>query len=162
MYISLSGKGKTGPKCDVDIDECKDNPCKNNGICVNIVGSYSCNCTTQFYGSNCELDIDECAGSEPLCENGGFCVNHYGGYQCGCLFGFGGPRCQFESHCYSMPCQNLGSCTMKNGEPKCVCRDGFMGKYCEQLYGVSLLKKSSILVSMKGDFLKTLPRLFKP
>ena len=36
-------------------DECKDNPCKNGGSCVNSPpGSYSCNCTKGYKGKTCE------------------------------------------------------------------------------------------------------------
>ena len=38
-----------------DIDECTMyNPCENNGLCQNAVGSYSCNCVAGFTGTNCE------------------------------------------------------------------------------------------------------------
>ena len=38
----------------VDINECLDKPCKNSGKCVNLPGSYRCNCKAGFAGRHCE------------------------------------------------------------------------------------------------------------
>lgn len=37
-----------------DINECLDKPCKNGGKCVNLPGSYRCNCKVGFTGRHCE------------------------------------------------------------------------------------------------------------
>lgn len=36
-----------------DVDECKNNPCKNGGTCTNSKGSYKCNCVQGFTGKHC-------------------------------------------------------------------------------------------------------------
>ena len=37
-----------------DIDECKPQPCKNMGTCVDQINSYQCKCKPGFIGDNCE------------------------------------------------------------------------------------------------------------
>ena len=37
-----------------DINECSNNPCKNGASCVNLGGSYRCDCKSGYTGSNCE------------------------------------------------------------------------------------------------------------
>lgn len=38
-----------------DINECNNNPCKNGATCVNLPGSYRCNCTLKFRGTRCDI-----------------------------------------------------------------------------------------------------------
>ena len=37
-----------------DINECSKNPCKNGAKCVNLKGSYRCDCKSGYTGKNCE------------------------------------------------------------------------------------------------------------
>ena len=37
-----------------DINECANNPCKNGAACVNLPGSYHCDCKSGYTGNNCE------------------------------------------------------------------------------------------------------------
>jgi len=37
-----------------DINECSPNPCQNGATCVDLVGSYRCDCKTGYSGTNCE------------------------------------------------------------------------------------------------------------
>ena len=37
-----------------DTNECAPAPCKNGATCVDLVGSYRCDCVTGYSGSNCE------------------------------------------------------------------------------------------------------------
>ena len=39
---------------DSDIDECESNPCLHDGICVDEVNSYRCECNDGYEGTNCE------------------------------------------------------------------------------------------------------------
>jgi hypothetical protein len=64
--------------CDIDVDECKSNPCQNGAKClaspkVNWIAAdrYKCECKKGFDGFNCANDINECASSP--CQNGGSC-----------------------------------------------------------------------------------------
>ena len=49
----------SNPIC-VDRDECIQDKtiCQNNGICINLDGGYSCNCSKGFVGENCESDMN--------------------------------------------------------------------------------------------------------
>ena len=38
----------------IDINECANNPCKNGAVCVNLIGSYRCNCKAGYSGNHCE------------------------------------------------------------------------------------------------------------
>ena len=40
-----------------DINECTENPCKNGATCVNLKGSYRCNCKSGYIGKNCETGM---------------------------------------------------------------------------------------------------------
>eukprot|EP00912_Choanoflagellata_sp_UC4_P001407 UC4_evm2s871 len=53
--------------CDIDIDECRSNPCQNNGLCVDKSGSFYCECLKGYNGTMCEVDVQ-------LCENVRFAV----------------------------------------------------------------------------------------
>jgi len=50
-----SGTGYTGDFCQTEIDECDPNPCQQGAECTDLVGDYTCACSDQFAGKNCEL-----------------------------------------------------------------------------------------------------------
>ena len=39
------------------IDECADDPCQNNGTCIDGVGEYTCNCLPGYEGDSCENEV---------------------------------------------------------------------------------------------------------
>ncbi|KAI3384136.1 hypothetical protein SNEBB_004851, partial [Seison nebaliae] len=45
--------GYTGQFCEVKIDYCKKNPCKNGGVCTSYSSGYSCLCANNFYDDDC-------------------------------------------------------------------------------------------------------------
>lgn len=40
--------------CRLDVDECSNKPCRNQGTCTNTVGSYTCACAVGWKGQDCE------------------------------------------------------------------------------------------------------------
>jgi Notch-like protein len=41
--------------CDVNIDECASNACKNGAACTDADAGYSCACALGWQGDNCEV-----------------------------------------------------------------------------------------------------------
>lgn len=80
--------GFTGTQCEIDIDECKDQPCLNGGVCQDRINSFKCSCAIGFTGSRCQINIDDCVSSP--CRNGGTCHDSIAGYTCECPPGFTG------------------------------------------------------------------------
>lgn len=39
----------------IDVDECANTPCKNRAACVNLKGSYRCDCKFGYIGKNCQI-----------------------------------------------------------------------------------------------------------
>ena len=37
----------------LDVNECLKNPCKNGAACINLKGSYRCNCKSGYTGKDC-------------------------------------------------------------------------------------------------------------
>ena len=37
----------------LDIDDCLTNPCRNNGVCVDGVNAFTCNCARGYTGDDC-------------------------------------------------------------------------------------------------------------
>ena len=68
IYLQMDGNaialgtGYAGNTCEEDVDECQNSDsCQNGGRCVNLLGSYRCDCTNVqgFIGDKCEVDIGE-------------------------------------------------------------------------------------------------------
>uniref|UniRef100_UPI00358F92B7 fibrillin-2-like n=1 Tax=Myxine glutinosa TaxID=7769 RepID=UPI00358F92B7 len=117
----------------VDIDECRDIPgvCYN-GVCINQVGSFRCECPLGFSYNDqlllCE-DIDECVNSEHLCFNNAFCVNIPGSYRCECTKGYSrssSGTCVDRNECSEITniCSH-GECVDTPGSYVCICHAGF-------------------------------------
>uniref|UniRef100_A0A3B5LVP0 EGF-like domain-containing protein n=1 Tax=Xiphophorus couchianus TaxID=32473 RepID=A0A3B5LVP0_9TELE len=103
-YTCSCPPGHTGANCEIQVNECSGNPCRNGGSCIDNDNGYKCTCPPGFYGNNCELSANTCADGP--CFNGGRCVdNPEGGYFCQCLMGYAGFTCEKKiDHCSSNPC----------------------------------------------------------
>ncbi|KAG7249096.1 hypothetical protein CRUP_014358 [Coryphaenoides rupestris] len=61
--LSLSSRRPTGPKCNVQIDECASGPCRNGGTCVDEENGFHCQCAAGFTAPYCYSQVDECSSS---------------------------------------------------------------------------------------------------
>lgn len=50
----ICDNGYTGAVCDLNIDECLSEPCKNQGLCKDQVNDYKCECGINHVGDHCE------------------------------------------------------------------------------------------------------------
>nr|XP_009305790.1 protein eyes shut homolog isoform X2 [Danio rerio] len=123
-------KGFTGPRCEVNIDECSSNPCLN-GFCYDAVDGFYCLCNPGYAGVRCEQHINDCASN--MCENNSTCVDLHLSYNCLCLPGWEGEYCQRETNeCLSNPCKNNATCTDLLNAYRCVCPQGWTGLDCDE------------------------------
>ncbi|KFD45828.1 hypothetical protein M513_13293 [Trichuris suis] len=119
------------------IEECKNNPCRHGGLCMETYGGYTCQCPPGWNGHNCEKDIDECTSSP--CQNQGECTNTDGSFKCKCSAYFTGQTCETEiDACKSLECKH-GFCTGKGKNAQCQCYGHWMGAKCNET--VNMCKK---------------------
>ncbi|CAD5124766.1 DgyrCDS13030 [Dimorphilus gyrociliatus] len=132
-------------KC-VDVDECANdtlNTCQFKDQCVNLDGSFECNCP-QYYTKNasnlCE-DLDECQLKKDKCQQ--ICVNQSPGYNCTCGANYtldGQYNCSIPFSADSDTCNALNCdhfCNFTNSPTVCACRNGYKlnanGKTCDDI-----------------------------
>ena len=77
-------------------DPCESSPCKNGGKCNSENGEWKCDCTSQYFGLNCENERNPCQYIK--CLNGGTChpTLDFTSYKCSCSKGFQGVLCHEE------------------------------------------------------------------
>ncbi|XP_037532442.1 von Willebrand factor D and EGF domain-containing protein [Nematolebias whitei] len=79
-YTCVCPDGFMGRRCEVDVDDCKPNPCRL-GLCIDAPNSFSCVCPPGVTGRTCREDLDECL-SQP-CFPSVSCTNTPGSFFCG-------------------------------------------------------------------------------
>lgn len=98
LYISpnlTSFPRYEGRNCEIDIDDCAEGPCLNDGVCHDLVANYRCECPPGKTGLLCHLN-DSCA-SDP-CSGSAICETDVvtGSYKCSCPKGFVGNECNTD------------------------------------------------------------------
>uniref|UniRef100_A0A674K3X4 Fibrillin 3 n=1 Tax=Terrapene triunguis TaxID=2587831 RepID=A0A674K3X4_9SAUR len=114
-----------------DIDECSsgENLCQRNADCINIPGSYRCECSTGYKlsPSGACVGRNECQEIPNVCSHGD-CVDTEGSYICICHNGFKATgeqtMCMDIDECDRQPCGN-GTCKNTVGSYNCLCFPGF-------------------------------------
>ena len=79
--------------------------CHNGGLCKEgpVVGTKSCECTSDWTGPTCEIEVPVCFDGE-MCHNGGSCHEKIypdgkksGKHECRCLDTWTGPHCKIKT-----------------------------------------------------------------
>ena len=115
IFLSLLKiSGYEGDNCHKNIDDCDGNECKNEGVCLDGIKKYTCECGERYQGRLCEEDVNECDGAN-FCFNGGNCTNTFGSFSCECKPDWTGDRCHVLTintlTCeFDDPCNNDGIC----------------------------------------------------
>ncbi|XP_066439696.1 protein kinase C-binding protein NELL1 isoform X3 [Eleutherodactylus coqui] len=115
-----------------DIDECaaKMHYCQENTVCVNLPGSYRCDCLpgyTRVDDFSC-TEHDDCGNGQSSCDKNSICTNSVDGHSCTCKPGYVGNGTVCRAYCEE-GCRYGGTCVAPN---KCVCPPGFTGPHCEK------------------------------
>ena len=89
VFSCVCPLGMTGDKCDVNMNRCLSNPCRNGGRCVPRENDFYCLCSYPYDGNLCQTDTDPCFPNP--CLYGGSCIydnQAAQGYTCNCAPGF--------------------------------------------------------------------------
>ncbi|XP_055752026.1 delta and Notch-like epidermal growth factor-related receptor [Salvelinus fontinalis] len=137
-FTCICPPGFQGDLCQLQVDHCLSQPCRNGATCSSSLAGPRCYCTEGYQGSMCEQRVDPCASSP--CHNNGSCFPQGPGldFGCSCAAGFTGPTCaQLVDFCALNPCAH-GICRSVGTSYRCLCVPGYHGLYCEEEYNECL------------------------
>ena len=135
--------GFTGNLCDniIQISNCApENPCQNNGVCIEQDIGYKCECPKGKIGNSCEITpVNSCFGNK--CMNG-HCMAIDSDYICKCYDNYSGEFCD-KQECSA---DNIGHFCVADNTLEvvkdksfhdklvctCMCKNGFIGEKCEK------------------------------
>ncbi|KAG8182020.1 hypothetical protein JTE90_013951 [Oedothorax gibbosus] len=156
----------------LDINECSDelNPCDQ--VCVNSIGSYTCECNSGYYLTikNKCLDINECSALNPPCTH--TCRNTPGSFECTCPEGYSlhnktscldTDECHLGIHNCSVDqkCKNLiggFECISTCAPGFSISTNGSCADENECLNGVSACHSTQICINTYGSYHCSCPR----
>ena len=83
--------------------------CQNDGLCIDRIGSYDCECPQGFGGFFCETKLKGCAMNP--CKYGECEEENFEAFTCKCHPGYTGDLCdKSENLCEPSPCENNAKC----------------------------------------------------
>uniref|UniRef100_A0A0L8GAC7 EGF-like domain-containing protein n=2 Tax=Octopus bimaculoides TaxID=37653 RepID=A0A0L8GAC7_OCTBM len=158
-------KGFKGPFCEINIDDCKPNPCLHNGTCTDLIDDFYCYCPSWLTGKICdETQPDKNFGlcEKKICFNDGVCLkNEFGVKYCVCPRGFKGPLCKTNiDDCTPNRCQGNGTCIDQIDNFHCRCPSWLTGQLCETKIGPKPLIDGVASTGIDGSTLAVLLLLF--
>ena len=121
-------EGFTGEFCETNINDCIGVTCSENGVCIDDIDSFRCDCTPGFTGLQCETNINDCVGV--TCSENGVCIDGVDSFRCDCTPGFTGLQCDDIDDCVGVDCSGNGHCEDDVDSFTCVCESGFSGDLC--------------------------------
>lgn len=123
------------------VNNCKTDPCVNNGTCVSIDSvTVGCLCPAGFSGSTCQFR-NRCF-SNP-CKNNASCQSAADEYICNCQIGFSGKNCETyktfkKFKCLQSSCLNGGVCSINRHSnlTECQCPPLYSGADKKTLFNI--------------------------
>ncbi|XP_019581253.2 nidogen-2 isoform X1 [Rhinolophus sinicus] len=129
-----------GRNC-VDINECATgfHRCGPNSVCINLLGSYRCECRSGYEFANDQHTCILIAPPPNPCEDGSHtcapagqaqCIHHGGStFSCTCLPGYtgNGHQCTDVDECSENRCHPSATCYNTPGSFSCRCQAGYHG-----------------------------------
>eukprot|EP00070_Physeter_catodon_P014016 XP_023971081.1 nidogen-2 isoform X2 [Physeter catodon] len=135
-----SGYQGDGRSC-VDVNECATgfHRCGPNSVCVNLLGSYRCECQSGYEFADDQHTCILIAPPPNPCEDGRHncapasqaqCIHHGGSsFSCACLPGYAGDgrQCTDVDECSENRCHPSATCSNTPGSFSCRCQPGYHG-----------------------------------